>query len=183
MQTLEKENPMTKHAAILLTVLALLLVGGPGLHAQASDNDGCSDTTLKGDYAFTISGQILHNDGTIDTRNGVAMRNFDGRGNITFIDYVASLTPGRVPPGGIDLNPVFRGGLTGTYHVNTDCTGTAELEFPAPPGATSGQVIKLIFVLSDHGREIHAVVTSLVPAGLDKPVPVIIHTDGKKLRD
>jgi hypothetical protein len=163
---LEKENPMKKHAVIFLTVLALLLVGGPGLHARASDNDGCSDATLKGDYAFAISGQILHDDGIIDTRNGVA-----------------SLTPGRVPPGGIDLNPVFRGGLTGTYHVNADCTGTAELEFPAPPGATSGQVIKLIFVLSDHGREIHAVVTSLVPAGLDKPVPVIIHTDGKKLRN
>jgi hypothetical protein len=111
------------------------------------------------------------------------MRNFDGRGNIAFIDYVASLTPGRVPPGGIDLNPVFRSGLTGSYHMNADCTGTAELHFPAPPGATSGQVIKLIFVLSDNGHEVHAVVTSLVPADLEEPVPVSIHTEGKKLRD
>ena len=174
---------MNKHGVISFAVLALLLAGGPSLYAQASDDDGCSDATLNGDYAFTISGQILHNDGTLDTRTGVAMRNFDGRGHITFLDYVASLTPGRVPPGGIDLNPVFRSGLTGTYHVNTDCTGTAEEDFPAPPGASSGQVIKLIFVLSDRGREIHAVVTSLVPAGFEKPVPVSIHTDGKKLRN
>ena len=111
------------------------------------------------------------------------MRNFDGQGNISFIDFVASLTPGRVPPGGINLNPAFRAGLTGTYRVNADCTGTAEEDFPPPPGVSSGQVIKLMFVLSDHGREIHEVVASLVPAGSQTPVPVLvlIHADGTRL--
>ena len=173
---------MKKHAVLNLFLLALFLLAGPGLYAQANDNDGCSDATLKGDYAFTISGQILHSDGTIDNRTGIAMRNFDGRGNITFVDFVASLTPGRVPPGGINLNPTFRSGLTGTYHVNPDCTGIAEEDFPPPPGVSSGQVIKLIFVLSSQGREIHEVVASLVPAGSQTPVPALIHADGKKLR-
>ncbi len=174
---------MKKHLIILLTVLAAVLVEGPRVNAQAGDNDGCSDATLKGDYAFTISGQILHADGTIDNRYGIAMRNFDGRGNISFIDFVASLTPGHIPPGGIYPNPVFRVGLTGTYHVNADCTGTAEENFPPPPGVPSGQVIKLMFILSDHGREIHEVVASLIPAGVQTPVPVLIHADGKKFRD
>jgi hypothetical protein len=173
---------MNKHITIALMVLTLALLGSPILKAQAADNDGCSDATLKGDYAFTISGQILHSDGTIDNRTGIAMRNFDGFGNISFIDFVTSLTPGRVPPGGINLNPTFRTGLTGTYHVNADCTGTAEEDFPPPPGMSSGQVIKIMFVLSDHGREIHEVVASLVPAGSQTPVPVLIHADGTKLR-
>ena len=163
-------------------VLTLAQFGSPSLKAQADDNDGCSDATLKGDYAFTISGQILHADGTIDNRTGIAMRNFDGHGNVSFIDFVASLTPGRVPPGGIILNPAFRTGMTGTYHVNADCTGAVEEDFPPPPGVNSGQVIKLMFVLSDHGREIHEVVASLVPAGSQKPVPVLIHSDGTRLR-
>ena len=173
---------MKKHIAIALMALTLALFRSPSLKAQADDNDGCSDGTLKGDYTFTLSGQILHADGTIDNRAGIAIRHFDGQGNISFIDFVASLTPGRVPPGGINLNPAFRTGLTGTYHVNSDCTGTAEEDFPPPPGVSSGQVIKLIFVLSDHGREIHEVVASLVPAGGQTPVPVLIHADGAKLR-
>jgi hypothetical protein len=90
---------------------------------------------------------------------------------LSFVDYVASLTPSRVPPGGIDLNPAFRVGLTGTYHANADCTGTAEFDFPAPPGLSSGQVIKLMFVLAAHGREIHAVVASLVSAAQEKRDP------------
>jgi len=172
---------MKKPAPLFLTALAFLLVGGPRVSAQASDNDGCSNATLKGDYATTISAQILNGDGTLTIRNGVSIKNFDGRGNITFVDYVASLTPSRVPPGGFDLNPAFRVGLTGTYNVNADCTGTAEFDFSAPPGLSSGQVIKLMFVLAAHGHEIHAVVGSLVPAGQDKPVPVLIHEDGRKV--
>jgi hypothetical protein len=172
---------MKKHVTVCSVVLALALLGSPRLRAQTSDNDGCSNATLKGDYALTISGEILHSDGTIDYRSGIAMRNFDGNGNIAFIDFVASLRPGFVPPGGINLNPAFRTGLTGTYHVNPDCTGTAEEDFPPPPGVNSGQVITLMFVVSDNGREIHEVVASLVPAGSQTPVPVLIHADGTKL--
>jgi hypothetical protein len=159
--------------------LALIVFGGSGLYAQ--DNDGCSDSTLTGDYAFTLAGQILNKDGTITTRNGIAMTYFDGAGKLTQVDYVTALTPGHVPPGGIDQSPAFRAGETGTYHVNSDCTGTAEIDFPAPPGVTSGTIIKLILILGDHGRAIHTVVTSLTPPGAPGPVPVVIHSDGSKL--
>jgi len=67
-----------KHATLSFLLLGLVLLGGPRLNAQAGDDDGCSNATLKGDYAFTISGEILHSDGTIDYRSGIAVRNFDG---------------------------------------------------------------------------------------------------------
>lgn len=170
---------MKKQLFTCSTALALVVFGGSSLYAQ--DNDGCSDSTLKGDYAFTIAGQILNKDGTITTRNGITMTHYDGAGKLTQVDYVMGLTPGQVPPGGVDENPAFRGGETGTYHVNSDCTGTAEIDFPAPPGVASGAVIKLIMVLSDDGRTIHAVVTSLTPPGAPGPVPVVIHSNGSKL--
>ena len=159
----------------------LLLSTGQRLRAQALDNDGCSDATLKGDYAFTVYGQILNIDGTMTTRTGIAMTHFDGLGGLKQIDYVSALTPGHNPPGGIDTAPAFRQDETGTYHVNADCTGTAEIDFPKPLGGT-GAVIKLIFVLADYGREIHTVVTSLTPPNVESPVPVSIHSDGKKLQ-
>lgn len=172
---------MKSHAITLMAALALVLIWSQRIHAQPSDNDGCSNKTLNGDYSTTISAQILNSDGTVTNRTGVSIKHFDGLGNITFVDYVAFLTLGRVAPGGIDLNPAFRTGLTGTYQVNADCTGSAEFDFPPPPGVNSGQVIKLMFVLADHGREIHAVVASLVPAGQTKPIPVLIHEDGKQV--
>jgi hypothetical protein len=177
----QKERTMRKHAAPLFAALVLLLLGGPCLRAQTLDNDGCSDATLKGDYAFTVYGQILNVDGTVTTRTGIAMTHFDGWGGLKQIDYVSMLTPGHNPPGGIDISPAFRQDENGTYHVNADCTGTAEIDFPKPPGGTSGAVIKLIFVLADYGREIHTVVTSLTPPNVESPVPVSIHSDGKKL--
>ena len=38
-----------------------------------------------------------------------------------------------------------------------------------------------MFVLAARVQEIHAVVASLIPAGQDKPVPVLIHEDGRKV--
>lgn len=177
----KNEHIMNSQFMLVSAALVLLLSGAPCLRAQALDNDGCSDATLNGDYAFTVYGQILNADGTTTTRNGIAMTHFDGIGGLKQIDYVSALTPGHNPPGGIDLAPAFRQNETGTYHVNADCTGTAEIDFPKPPGGTSGAVIKLIFVLADGGREIHTVVTSLTPPNVDLPVPVSIHSDGKKL--
>ena len=175
---------MKKHVFAFLVALGLMLFSVATLYAQ--DNDGCSNSTLTGDYGFTISGQILNADGTITTRSGVAMTHFNGAGMLTQVDYTMSLTPGGKPPegmGGIDPNPspAFRTGETGTYHVNSDCTGVAEIDFPAPPNGVSGAVIKLIFVLSNHGRAIHTVVTSLTPPGAPGPVPAVIHSDGWKL--
>jgi len=152
---------------------ALLALGA----AWANDN-GCTNATLRGTYAFTLSGQILNADGTTTSRNGIALTNFDGAGNLTQVDYVMSVTPEHNPPGGLDTAPAFRTNETGTYTVNPDCTGSAEIDMPPHPG---GAVIKLMFVLGDHARTIHTVVSSLTPPGAPAPVPVLIRSDAVKL--
>jgi len=162
-----------------LAILASALLVSIGALAQSGDKDGCSDATLNGDYGFRISGQILPPGGAPTQREGVAMTHFDGQGNLTQVDFVMS--NGVAAAGATDPLTGFRIGETGSYRVHPDCTGTAEIRFPAPPGVSSGAVIDLMFVLSNHGRSIHTVVSRFVLPGSSTPVPPSIHTDGEKL--
>ena len=158
------------------------------LGALAQDNDGCSNATLSGDYAFTVSGKIFHPDGTVDTRAGVAMTHFDGAGLLTQNDYLMSSSiyvasganDGHVP-GPPDPNTGFNTAETGSYTVNPDCTGKMEIDFPPPPNAVTGTVIKLKIVLSNGGRIVSTVVSSLTPPGSTTPVNAIIASEGRKL--
>ncbi len=156
----------------------LLLVASSVAGAQSNDQRACSNGMLRGDYAFTVSGQIFGPNGTVTLRDGVAMTHFDGRGHLTQVDFVMS---NGVPVSG-PTDPVtgFHIDETGTYQVNSDCTGNAEIDMPAPPGST-GAVIKLMFVLGDLGRKIHTIVSELIPPGSTQPVPVSIHSDAERL--
>ena len=161
--------------ALLATAVSLPLT----TQAQANDNDGCTNATLSGDYAFTVSGQLLPPGGAPIAREGVAMAHFDGEGGLTQVDFVMS---NGVPlTGPTDPLTGFHTGETGWYKVNPDCTGRAEIRFPTPPGLDSGAVIDLMFVLSDHGRVVHTIVSSAVPPGSTTAVPASIHSDGEKL--
>jgi len=162
-------------------VAGLILAGflSAGARAQSSDNDGCSDATLKGDYAFTVSGTIWVTDvtGTVQPvqREGVAMTHFDGTGGLTQVDYVMSSPNAKKPPVPPPTDPVtgFHTDEKGAYTVYSDCTGTFTIDSPGPT------TITVSFVLSNHGRSIHTIVTSLVlPTG---PVPALIHSEGHKL--
>jgi hypothetical protein len=73
----QKEIPMKSYRTYMLAALITVLALSGA--AQGSDNDGCSNSTLKGDYAFTISGQVFNPDGTSTLVNGVAITNFDGK--------------------------------------------------------------------------------------------------------
>lgn len=164
-------------AMIATVVVSTALFLQPGF-AQSSDNDGCSNATLSGDYAFRVSGWVVLGGNTFD-RQGVAMTHFDGAGNLTQVDFVMS--NGTPLPGPTDPVTGFHVGEKGTYRVNSDCTGTAEIRFPKPPNATSGAVIDLMFILGDEGRNIHTIVSNLLPPGSSTPAPVSIHSDGEKL--
>lgn len=162
-------------------ILACGLLAPIGAFAQESDNDGCTDATLKGDYGFRITGAILNAAGaSVDSREGVAMTHFDGKGGLSQVDWVMSNGVPFMAP----TDPVtgFHIDETGTYNVNPDCTGSAEIIFPTPPHLSSGAHLYLMFVLSNHGRTIHAIVSKLLPPGSSTPVPVAIHSDAEKLR-
>jgi len=162
-------------------VAGIFLMGVMGAVARAQDggNEGCSDATLKGDYAFTVSGTIWVTDvtGTVQPvqREGVAMTHFDGTGGLTQVDYVMSSPNAKKPPVPPPTDPVtgFHTDETGTYKVYSDCTGTFTINSPGPT------TITVSFVLSNRGRSIHTIVTSLaLPTG---PVPALIHSEGHKL--
>jgi hypothetical protein len=174
----------TFKAAMALAVAPIVLCGS----AKAQDNNGCTNSTLKGDYAFTVSGQIFLPNGTIVQREGIAMTHFDGAGTLSQVDLVLSSPNAPPPPGVSPTDPVtgFHNEETGTYTVHKDCTGTFTINFPeltdpVTGKMTPGAVIIASFVLSDQGRTIHTMVTSLTPPGAPKPVPVLIRSEGYKL--
>jgi hypothetical protein len=157
----------------------------------AQSDEICSLATLKGNYAFVVSGQLF-NAGGSTLRQGVSKTTFDGRGNLTQVDFVMATPPSGisapVPAALDDIDSMtgFHIDETGTYVVNPDCTGSAVINFPAPPvpGAT-GAVIHLMFVLSNHGRAIHTVVSLLTPPSPPSPLGAYlgasIHSDGWKI--
>lgn len=162
-----------------LTVLALAFFLPPAALAQSGDTDGCTNSTLTGDYAFKVSGQILPPGAPAVQREGVAMTHFDGEGKLTQVDFLMSNgTPTAGPTAPLTG---FHIAESGSYKVFPDCTGQAEIRFPTPPGLSSGAVIDLMFVLSNHGNTIHTIVSRLLPPGSTTPVPASIHSDAEKL--
>jgi len=72
---------------------------------------------------------------------------------------------------------------TGTYQVNSDCTGSMviNLNVPNVPSGTSSGVIDIMFVISDGGRHIHAVVSQFTRPGSSGPVPTQTSADDWKV--
>ncbi len=139
----------------------------------------CSSETVKGDYAFRVSGEIFAAAGLV-YRDGIALTHFDGDHTLTQVDYV--LADGVPVPGPKDTNG-FNTDETGTYYVNENCTGKATINFPAPPGGTSGAIIDLFFVISDDGRQLNTIVTSLTPPNSSMAVPANIHSDATRVHN
>ncbi len=120
-------------------LLALALVVSSPLMSHAS---ACSNSTIRGSYAFTIHGTIFLPDGSTVLLDGLAKQTFDGSGNFTQVDAVAA--NGNLPPG-------WRPG-SGTYSVNPDCTGTQTIVIPGNPD------VHVQFIVAQSGNTIHQVV-------------------------
>lgn len=156
---------------MLATVVALVALNGA---ARADENEVCSLATLHGDYGFTISGQILGGPAPGPV-SGVALTTFDGQGGLQQTDFVVK---SGAPAGSPDA---FRTGESGTYTVNSDCTGTATINFP---DAKPMQKIVLMFVIVNHGRVIKTVVAALyVGPGIMSMTPTAaqITSEGTKV--
>ena len=163
----------------LLAVLTLLLA--LSVIPASANNNGCSNATLKGDYGFTISGYQPNPDGTMSPVKGVAITHFDGAGKLTQRDFV--VTAGVPLPGDGDSLSGFQfsTGETGTYAINPDCTGSAEIDqnVPVPFGSTG--VLKLMLVVTNGGRAIHTVVSEFTPPGATTPILNTTSSDAWKI--
>ncbi len=144
---------------MLAAAVACLTFGGAAL-AHGS----CSNASLKGQYGQTISGEILPGNGVVVPQNGVAMTNFDGNGKFTQVDFVVI--------GGTNQSSKFMG-ETGTYKVNSDCTGSARINYK------NGSWIDLELVVVNQGSEFRTVVSALYQGS--NPVPANIGSSGTRV--
>jgi hypothetical protein len=126
--------------SLFLLTVALSMSSTLAAHASA-----CSNATITGTYAFTLRGQIFLPDGSTLVITGVARQTFDGRGNLTQLDAVA--TNGVMAPG-------WRQG-TGTYSINADCTGSQTIVIPGLAD------LHLQILVAQSGNTIHQVVSDL----------------------
>ena len=134
----------TRSAAVIAgSALAALLSTSPAVSASDALSPDCSERTLRGDYAFEIDGSLLAGPVTGLLR-GLAMTRFDGEGGLTQVDFTTL--------NGVPMFPDWRS-VTGTYEVNADCTGRAELVPPPPAPA-----LRLRLVVSDRGRRVATIV-------------------------
>jgi hypothetical protein len=182
---LSKMKSWIKKVTTLLAICLLSLLAGPRAYA-GSVHETCSDSTLSGNYASTVGGQIFHADGSMETRQGLVMMHFDGRGNFTQTDYVLDTLSGTTSPtpGPVDPNTGFQNHESGSYSVNRDCTGNLEIHFAPPPvpGAI-GAVLKLFFVLGNHGDSLRTVVVAVTPPSVvpNDITGFTLHSEGSRL--
>src|SRR5438874_152074 len=149
----------------LAAAIGLPALSGMAQAQKSSEHAGCTDATLKGDYAFSVvdfSAPLVV----------VGIGTFDGKGGFSQVDYRGdSLRTNDAQD--------FAGGETGSYAVNPNCTGrqTINLNVPFVPPGTSRGVIENRFVISDGGRAIHGVVAQSTPPGATQPVPTQTRVD------
>ena len=155
-------NATICNATLAAAVACMALVAASPARAAA-----CSNASLKGQYGQTISGQILPGNGVVLPQNGVAMTNFDGNGKFTQVDFVVI--------DGTNQSSKFQTGETGTYKVNSDCTGSARINYKGKAGSW----IDLELVVVNQGREFRTVVSSLYQGG--NAVPANIGSSGMRV--
>jgi len=142
---------------------AILLPALSGI--ARADDFGCSNATLKGEYAFGITAYTPPGLPNGPPSVGAGIEVFDGHGNFTQRDYRGDSL--RLT-GQTDF--ASEGQETGTYAVNSDCTGSMVINLNAPVTSGSTGVIGILFVISDGGRHIHEVVSQNTPPGSTGPL-------------
>jgi hypothetical protein len=142
--------------------------------AGGGDDFGCSNATLKGEYAFGVTAYTPPGlpSGPPEVVAGIEV--FDGNGHFTQRDYGGDSVPAEFSPPGQEK---------GTYQVDPDCTGSMviNLNVPGVPAGTSSGVIHTLFVISNGGRHIHDVVSEFTPPGSTGPVPTQTSSDAWKV--
>jgi hypothetical protein len=138
---------MNKKTFASAFAVVLLTLGTSGLGYAQSDSPACNNRLIAGNYGFIVEGTKLGGPGPVGPMVGVAMTQFDGNGGLTQIDTVVV--------NGVTVADFSHTPATGTYTVNSDCTGTFIINF------TDGRpTVVTNFVVVEGGLEIDSVVIS-----------------------
>jgi len=139
-----------------MTILLLMATAG---WAQETRRPACSNATLTGDYGFSVTGTRPSGPNMpIETVVGTALTHFNGDGTLTQIDNIHGSLSGFTSPD--------RPG-SGTYTLNSDCTGTMTLSNSGSPTLT------LAIVVVADGDEVRTAVVS--------PAPVMVGSNGRRV--
>ena len=132
----------------LAVVFAVVMLSGLAVPAHAWDHS-CSLATLTGNYAISQSGFESPNSPGQKPQpfTDVGVVAFGGDGNFSFT--VTDMSPGNP-------NPYIALQLTGsgTYTVNSDCTGSVSIT----TGDAAGVTLNLVII--DGGREVFGIQTT-----------------------
>lgn len=157
---------MQKH--LVAAACTTVLIWSTGLHAA------CTNRTIHRDYAFTVEGSVISDDGKSVAAliGGVGIVSFNGNGVLAQEDFIV-LNGAQVPVGPPTNPSNFQGGETGTYRIDQDCTGSMHLVLGA------GNERDLALVIAGDGTKIHAIQSS----GLlfDKPFNAQLRVDMERL--
>ena len=140
---------MQKKSVSRMRMLAMIVCGllASGASAMAQSNEGhCSNRTLFGDYGYASEGVLLPAPGVTLQFRSVGMTHFDGKGNLTWVEHTVV--------NGTSLGAGWTA-ASGTYTVNSDCTGTAVVNTPNSPVP-----LNLAFMVVREGKEMHSVLDS-----------------------
>ena len=159
-----------KGKTMLVAAIALSALNG----AARADGQACSNATLNGLYAFGVTAYTPPGQPNGPPKVTAGIKDFDGKGNFTQRDYTGDnlRTMGQTD---------FSTGETGTYTVNSNCTGSAVLNLNVPGSPPGTGVIKIMFVISNGGRHIHEVVSEFTPPFSSAPVPTQTSADDWKV--
>jgi hypothetical protein len=126
---------------LTLVALALVLTKPAAVKAQT----GCSVATLSGGYGYAWHGFFLSHPGAPVAGwvpfASSGIRTYDGNGSLS-----GSQTSNLA-------GSVFPEAYTGTYTVNSDCTGSATMNFPR------GEIVTENFTIVDGAKEIERIAT------------------------
>ena len=141
-------------------LISSMLLAATALWGQGNGSqNSCSNATIAGDYGFTVTGTRLSRPGgPMEAVVGVAMTHYDGSGGLTQTDNIHGSISGFATPD--------RKG-SGTYTVNSDCTGTMTLVNEGAPPLT------LRIVVVDGGNEIRTAVVS--------PLLALVTSNGRRV--
>jgi hypothetical protein len=146
-------------------LVGILLVGLLAAIAPSASAGQCSQAGAAGKYGFTLTGVVILPTGAVPIA-AVGSALLDAAGNVTG-------TEARTV-GGAYADETFNG----TYALNSDCTGSATIQF-----YDSGQLVRtsvLSLVFDSNQREIRMVQKSLtLPNGA--ALPVVITVQARKM--
>ena len=133
-----------KRIAKIFTIAAVTALG-LGMVPRAHAEQPCSNATLQGSFGYTSTGTLL--DSYVPPPfagpfGEIGRQNFDGQGNTA---GTATLSAN---------GNIMRVTFSGTYTVNTDCTGSTKFYVPALDTTVDADL-----VIDDHGAELRAIVT------------------------